>query len=110
MKTETQLTQEEFNRWLEALRSGNYNEGVGKLYYKNPKGNESYCCLGVCGAVNNYDPELLKANFSLTKGEGRGPVWKIPHEIQQKLIQFNDDDGMTFSEIANWIEKNLTWK
>lgn len=33
--------------WLEALRSGRYQQGRGRLRTANPDGSSNYCCLGV---------------------------------------------------------------
>lgn len=33
--------------WLEALRSGRYEQATGKLATVNEDGSKSYCCLGV---------------------------------------------------------------
>ena len=51
------ITKEQKNKWLEALRSGNYKKGTKALYnYINGKV-DSYCCLGVyCAAVKGDDP------------------------------------------------------
>lgn len=34
-------------RWIEALRSGEYEQGTGQLKAVSPSGQASYCCLGV---------------------------------------------------------------
>lgn len=35
------------DKWVEALRSGEYKQGVANLKYAGSDGVESYCCLGV---------------------------------------------------------------
>ena len=100
--------------WLEALRSGQYEQGQHALKYHN-----KYCCLGVLCAVtgqgkwakeepavaegyeyagcldNELIPEPLAQRFGLTK------------PVQAKLAALNDEDDRDFQWIATWIEGNL---
>jgi hypothetical protein len=96
-------------KWVAALRSGEYKQGIGELYVKD----NSYCCLGVlcrvAGMTNsqiekitvideeeetNYllSPELLK-KFGLT-------------EKQQKGAARMNDNQRDFNYIAKHIERN----
>lgn len=38
-------------KWVDALRSGKYPMGYGRLAPRDDEGNESYCCLGVACEV-----------------------------------------------------------
>lgn len=98
-------------KWLEALRSGKYDQGTGQLRNGN-----CFCCLGVlCDVFNptGWDGEewsfgegidqcrelsVLPSNFRLQCGMDGG--------LEERLIELNDE-GKTFSTIANYIEENL---
>lgn len=107
-------------KWLAALRSGEYKQGEGKLY--NPLDN-SYCCLGVlCDLVrdpkedwqkceNQYmitinDIEIGQNGWAMSFGDGPIPDG-FPLAWHQKRIAVRNDDGQTFEQIADWIDENL---
>ncbi len=105
--------------WLAALRSGKYNQRQGSLYREaqhnvltdNPKP-AGYCCLGVaasaCLGVRDDDlrnapyikDDALAAALGMEPGGERGTV-------QEKCGEMNDDDELSFVQIATWIERNL---
>lgn len=98
--------------WLEALRSGRYQQGQGQLRWEN-----SFCCLGVlCDIV---DPDLwiqCGPSFSyLTQTdtdflpEAVMTEADLPRLIMLDLSRMNDSDidRRSFAEIADWIEGNL---
>lgn len=95
-------------RWVKALRSGKYKQCTGKLTDK--KG--GYCCLGVLQRlVTRREPpsgwdysgsEAMPLKMRPLNKKVRG--WSdSPHIV---LAQMNDG-GKNFSEIADYIEKNL---
>lgn len=104
-------------RWLDALRSGKYNQGSRVLRSESNK----YCCLGIlCELVDPAGwrpapiPSLSGMAYqyvagdlhnvsmpSLTTLESVG----LDAEIAEQLARWNDD-GMSFADIANYIEKN----
>jgi hypothetical protein len=108
-------------QWLEALRSGKFEQARGLLHVRD----DGYCCLGVLAEVmgctwqpiegksalypfldgvleaqqnnteiDNYLNDDLLAKAGLTKAQ------------QIELAQMNDKDK-TFAEIANYIEDNM---
>jgi len=118
------------DKWVEALRSGKYKQGKAKLAEKNTDGSFSYCCLGVLCDVANLKYIVDKA--SGTNGIIEAKAYYINDErhrsfaflpldprfqniwenvmscdsMEQHLITMNDE-GSTFEEIADWIEKNV---
>ena len=51
MKKAWKVPKEPFNKWIENLRSGKYNQGTCKLLKRgNTKNEDRYCCLGVLGS------------------------------------------------------------
>lgn len=131
-------------KWVEALRSGEFKQGQGRLHNTE---NDSYCCLGVLcklsGAVwapfsedieEEYDDgsEVITRNYAhvpLLEGQplanaddeelSKDACWKFGIEDQSVLIGMNDGERReypdhpdykapkSFSEIADYIEKNL---
>lgn len=86
------------HKWIEALRSGKYEQGEeGTL--KDLKG--GYCCIGVLGeisGINLYSSDAVES-YGL-----------IPHDgLKRVLWRMNDGaDGhrYSFCEIADYIEQN----
>lgn len=92
--------------WLQALRSGQYKQGVGTLH--NVK-DASYCSLGVCASVAKV-PMYEKEGFMRvveTDESNALPYAVLPVEIQARLIGANDGGGLSFAEIADAIEEAL---
>jgi len=95
------FTQEVKDQWVTALRSGDYKQGMRRLY--SPSTNR-YCCLGVLGELNG----LLDGYGKPVDGkEGTLSYKFLPERIQKDLINLNDLSGRSFCEIANYIEANV---
>ena len=92
-------------KWIEALRSGNYQQGRGML--KGPLG---YCCLGVLCEISGMGTWFDSYYYEI-EDERSGAVLPVKlrekiglsAEQQTNLIGMNDS-GDTFLEIADWIE------
>lgn len=113
-------------KWVEALRSGKYDQADGVLRKRDwhvetqRPGNftNSFCCLGVLADVidptgwvvfNRTGSTALRPHVLSSSGS-RGPdmlnMKVLPKAVQEPLAQMNDD-GEGFDTIANWIEQNL---
>ena len=109
-------------KWLAALRSGEYEQGDGQLCY-----NGKFCCLGVLndvldlgypedyGYLTGSHPDVrikLKEKYGVDLGWGElalltgEPALILPEDIQSELAHMNDC-GRTFDEIADYIERHL---
>lgn len=89
-------------RWVEALRSGEYNQHRGALTAtENGPGTPiiGYCCLGVLQAIEpSIKPEGGKLDdVDMYKAAGG-------YINQGQLVSMNDSLGRTFPEIADFIE------
>lgn len=115
--------------WVAALRSGLFIQGQGKLksYHQVPERCTppyttiaKYCCLGVLKEIQPHlFDEVRSTNYLSTDaksglGEQLAPkdCVVIPEKVQRDLAAMNDSprEGgkrLTFSEIADYIEKNL---
>lgn len=105
--------------WITALRSGEYKQGKGVL--RTAEG--EYCCLGVLGEILEKTDE---ATFTRTEtglcyvirdSMGSGSTTKLPntllekiglpYEAQEDLVEMNDNQGYSFTQISNWIKEYL---
>lgn len=108
------MNQQVKERWLDALRSGEYRQGAGRLRW-----DDRFCCLGVLCDLhaketgnewrakvdylgkNHLLPSMVVKWAELDDGD---PVIDDPHF--SSLSQMNDH-GATFGQIANIIEAQL---
>lgn len=108
-------------RWIEALRSGDYKQGISGL-----RGENSFCCLGVLCDLHSIEtgtPWALSDDAPFYLGEASylpapvaqwaecdfyptTPAPKFAVTIEMGLAELNDN-GTSFEEIADLIEKYL---
>lgn len=102
-------------KWINALRSGEYDQGAGDLF----KGGQ-YCCLGVLCDVLGYQPSEGDYDFVTPKAKrpvnavgGIGPdsesnegIAGLPLQVRRTLADWNDQ-GVTFEQISDWLEEYL---
>lgn len=122
----TQYTPEQIaaNRakWLEALRSGKYQQGRDVL-----RAGDSFCCLGVaCDLYDSsrweegtncytqlsfYPPEEVRLAFGLPSSYGLGSYGDRGDGKGVTLtnwIAHMNDQGNTFSKIADFLEQEFS--
>lgn len=114
-------------RWIEALRSGEYEQAIGVLRKTDGVGRQRYCCLGVLCDVVKFDDALLGTFTNVER-----PRWSAvtnrfgdhatdppeivdryvtsgPYQDWTALMERNDGDGgkpQSFAQIANLIERH----
>lgn len=104
-------------KWLAALRSGDYKQGTDRLCTEEDDGTR-FCCLGV--ALDLLDPSGWKQKdtgapmwkkFWAGDVEPVAPVIGINSDTARILSQRNDGacgySKHNFEQIADWIEANL---
>lgn len=104
------MNQENKKRWVEALRSGTYEQGRLAL-----RKDDRYCCLGVLcdlkedvnwtksyGAYKPF-PDSISVDYL----DERIRIWADLDAGSMFSLTDMNDNGYTFEEIANWIEENL---
>ena len=115
------MNQELKAKWLEALRSGNYQQGKGSLKVVLPDGPPVFCCLGVLADV--MGKTWTSSNYGgseqvLIDTDGGRFTKYLPNSVesdaglpmsttQKHLAMMNDAEGKTFDQIADYIEANL---
>lgn len=90
------MNQEIKQKWVAALRSGEYKQIKNSL-----TNGEGYCCLGV------FDLLLFGPNFMQLKGNELEKKFEILGEDNCSLLADKNDNGENFIKIADYIEKNL---
>ncbi len=105
------------NKWVKALRSGEYKQGSGQLKDSSPL----FCCLGVLAQIVDPEQKTWHPEEGYFANEEKPGVWGIErHETQAKLLgkgglgvgvayklaDFNDT-GNSFQWIASYIERYL---
>lgn len=101
-------------KWLRALRSGKFKQGKGTLCQKTDAGYE-FCCLGVLAHIAIDEPwRRIGGRFTFKGNEGYTTIFgdEVAQKFGLSVMAHNsltrmNDDGQSFSEIANWIEKHL---
>lgn len=105
-------------RWLDALRSGKYKQGVGALRKRGYK----FCCLGVlCDIVKPSSWTICRGTICYQMGNSTGLPPKEVLEvcgivddffgfdgIGFRLTTMNDSENKTFNEIADFIEEKIS--
>lgn len=93
------------DRWVAALRSGEYKQGK----YRLQRDDDTYCCLGVLcdlavkdGVVAAFDGRRELPPTTLSAWAGSSGWWRSGGV---SLPSLNDGLGWTFDQIADHIEK-----
>ena len=105
------------DKWIEALRSGKYEQGRDLLC--KISGGEKHCCLGVLCELAPNVIKTIRPNLDRRLYDGK--ICYLPKSVQNwagmrtncgqafpddlSLIALNDS-GFTFPQIADFISKN----
>ena len=85
--------------WLEALRSGEYKQGMFAL-----RSGDTFCCLGVLADIRKKQKKAWR-HEDKGKDDAYVSTRLISEYNQCDLMELNDETGLTFKEIADYIEK-----
>jgi len=100
------LTKTLKKKWIKALRSGEYRQGVDKLCFKG-----EYCCLGVLADITgtlstknrfNGDDGILVCESGSQESAVEGLSF-----FQQRVLANKNDLGTDFNKIAGYIEETV---
>lgn len=81
------------NRWIKALRSGDFEQTTDQLRYIDNQGRQSYCCLGVLCQITGGP---MSYNYLSTLG--------LSENAKDACMVWNDGDELTFAQIADKLE------
>lgn len=114
-------------RWVEALRSGEYEQTTAALVRLPLEGanshpeKDSFCCLGVLCEVAGLERSDSGRSFRLPEEARMGGMselidstlgaWRqivgIDETHQNDLMELNDVGRRSFAQIADYVERNL---
>lgn len=95
------MTQELKDKWIAALRSGEFKQGRGRLCVAEG-GVCTHCCLGVLNVVGALGVPEEGYSLSLVSD-----IIGLSVTDQDTLIGLNDEARWGFPKIADWIEENV---
>jgi len=105
------LNKKQFNKWIEALDSGEYKQARGYL-----QGRYGFCCLGVACKILIPDDKIAKDEHgridgALPDNQPHSPKWLddindkfLDKTGEYSLSDLNDDENFTFTEVATMLE------
>lgn len=100
------------DKWVAALRSGNYKQGTGELRKVKDDGCTYHCCLGVLAEVAGLKIRGLGIETENGNNDYQ-PLQDLIDEDSDKRIsterfyKLNDMEKWSFDKIADTIEKEL---
>lgn len=127
METPNQKPTLTLREWVAALRSGEWQQGTGRLCSLDADSTKRYCCLGVALALqgrlneegqdtccSQFNESLPQADFlvePVTTSCGEGGLLRFNimvnsarHNSPYVAVSTLNDKGWSFSEIADAIE------
>lgn len=121
VKKQYRLPKEFAIKWVEALKSGRYQQGGGMLKRRTILNEFQYCCLGVAGELAGCTNMEVKGCFVINHENKPAnfteeELTALPKELHGssvnnplvgKCVSMNDEQGMSFIKIADWIEENV---
>ena len=94
-------------KWIEALRSGKYKQGRLALRTRD----DHFCCLGVLcdvSGVSEWEENGQRYSYDGALCLPPSPLRnQLTPEAGHALMAMNDHSGMSFPDIADWIETNI---
>lgn len=103
-------------KWLTALHSGEYKQARYALETRDGEIPEGNCCLGVLCRVADLEAFVSESNLYRTQFKGctigglGKPLlesWGLDLDHQMRLQNMNDNENLSFLQIADYIEANL---
>lgn len=117
------LTKAQKSAWIEALRSGKYRQTQrGEVGFQELKSESGYCCLGVLAELNGWSTDravldnegattLSASDYDISAQNGCLVACGLPQQTKEfTTLAMMNDHGMTFAEIADFLEKYLPTK
>lgn len=114
-------------KWIDALQSGQYNKGTGKLKYVDETGKLCHCALGVLCEIYSKENEIevsedriydsttvykfdgwdtvLPTRIQREIGIDSGGNFKDEHGLSFEIYELNDTTELTLPQIAEYVEK-----
>lgn len=107
------------NAWVDALRSGKYQQGHFHLIGNDPEKGMCHCAMGVLADTLGYPVKKIGRSFVYQINNYESyftlPIRTIKEisedgtysGFNQEMVRLNDILKWSFNDIAYWIERNL---
>ena len=115
------------HQWIDALRSGKYDQCTGALAKPDPDtGAMSYCCLGVLATIagvehrltsvditdfifndDNWECGIIPEDFRsiiVSDLDLSQPVSTLTQDDLMRTLSTKNDNGASFNDIADYLE------
>ena len=98
--------------WINLLRSGTINQHIGAFSCVDDDDNWSYCAMGVLGIIGKrkmYGPEYnCRIDGSYAESILASVIGtEFANELSASVVTMNDSDGLSFEQIADWLDQTL---
>lgn len=90
-------------QWVEALTSGTYKQGQGKLHSTNYDGTCMYCCLGVlCDLYMQQNPDELDVKVVTRKDQAIPQHYQMMSKNDESLHVYDNDSVVLPLRVREW--------
>lgn len=90
-------------QWVEALTSGTYQQGQGKLHATDIKGECMYCCLGVlCDLYMQQNPDELDVKVVTRKSDAFPQHFQMLSIGDDSLTVYDDESVVLPLRVREW--------
>ena len=90
-------------QWVDALKSGIYKQGQGKLHATDIKGECMYCCLGVlCDLYMKQNPDELDVKVVTRKSDAFPQHFQMLSIGDDSLTVYDDESVVLPLRVREW--------
>ena len=90
-------------QWVDALKSGIYKQGQGKLHATDIKGECMYCCLGVlCDLYMQQNPDELDVKVVTRKSDAFPQHFQMLSIGDDSITVYDDDSLVLPLRVREW--------
>lgn len=90
-------------QWVDALNSGDYKQGQGKLHATDIKGDCLYCCLGVlCDLFMQQNPDELEVQVVTRKSDAFPQHFQMLSIGDDSLTVYNNESVVLPLRVREW--------
>lgn len=94
-------------QWSDALKSGAYNQGQGKLHATDYAGTCMYCCLGVlCDLFMQQNPDELDVQVVTRKSDAFPQHFQMLNKNEDALYVYDNDSLVLPLRVREWSGMN----
>jgi hypothetical protein len=90
-------------QWVEALTSGTYQQGQGKLHSTDRNGECMYCCLGVlCDLYRQQNPDEVDVKVVTRKDQAEPQHYQMMSQFDDSITVYDNDSVVLPLRVREW--------